>query len=208
MDKKQLKKDKLKAKRQKQILTASMKVFSRYGYQNTDVEKIAGLAGLGKGTVYRYFETKQNLFLSTLEWGYNSLRKEIFDATEKIDDYLDRVKIVLYTYLRFFEKNRNFYRLLIQERVWAEVESAGWKWKEKQLSQIEHIENILTEGIREGYFKKVDPESCAYALWGLINSLLYKWLISEKRYPIKKELSVVQKTFFEGILNEKKRRKK
>lgn len=208
MDGKQVKKEKLKAKRQKQILTASMKVFSKSGYQNTDVEKIADLAGLGKGTVYRYFESKRNLFLSTLEWGHNSLRKEIFYATEKIDDYLDRVKIALATYLRFFEKNRDFYRLLVQERVWAEVESAGWRWKEKHLSHIDHVKNILDEGMRKGYFKKVDPESCAYALWGLINSLLYKWLISEKKYPIKRELSVIQKTFFEGILNEKKRRKR
>jgi len=207
MDKKKIRKEKLKTKRKEQILTASMKIFSRYGYQKTDVEKIAKLAGLGKGTVYRYFESKRNLFLSTLEWGHNSLRNEIFNATEKIDDYLDRVKIALSTYLRFFEKNRDFYRLLVQERVWAEVESAGWKWKERHLSHIDHLKRILAEGMREGYYKRMDPTSCAYALWGLLNALLYKWLISEKEYPIKRELSVIQETFFEGILNEKKRRK-
>lgn len=208
MDKKKIKKEKLKAKRTKQILTASMKIFSRYGYQMTDVEKIADLAGLGKGTVYRYFKSKQNLFLSTLEWGLNSLKNEIFSSIEKVDDYLERVEIALSTHLRFFEKNRDFYRLLIQERAWAEVKSAGGSCKEKHLFYIDHLEKILAEGMRKGYFKKVNPKSCAYALWGLTNSLLYKWLISDKKYPIKRELSVIQKTFFEGILNEDKRRKK
>jgi len=203
LDKKQTRKEKLKAKRTKQILTASMKIFSRYGYQMADVEKIADLAGLGKGTVYRYFESKQNLFLSTLEWGLNSLRNEISCAIEKTDDYLNRVKIALSTYLSFFEKNRDFYRVLIQERVWAQVKSTGWKWKERHLSHIDHLEKILAEGMRKGYFKKVNPKSCAYALWGLTNSLLYKWLISDKKYPIKRELSVIKKTFFEGILNDK-----
>ncbi|KPL00054.1 MAG: hypothetical protein AMJ90_08900 [candidate division Zixibacteria bacterium SM23_73_2] len=208
MDKKKIKKQKLIAQREKQILTASMKMFSKYGYQNTDVEKIAELADLGKGTVYRYFESKQNLFLSTLEWGLNSLKDEIFSAIEGVDDYLERIKIALSTHLCFFEKHRDFYRLLIQERAWTEVKSAGWNCREKNLFYIEHLEKIITEGMKKGYFKKIDPRSCAYALWGLTNSLLYKWLLSEKKYPIKKELSVIQKTFFEGILNVNKRRKR
>ena len=200
-----IKKENLIAKRNRQILTASMKIFSRYGYQNTDVEKIAHLAGLGKGTVYRYFESKENLFLSTLEWGLNSLKNEIVDAINKVDDYPEKVRTALAVYLSFFEKNRDFYRLLIQERIWAEVKSAGWRWKEKHLSHIDHLEKILAEGMKKGYFKKVNPSSCAFALWGLTNALLYKWLLSGKKYPIERELSVIKDTFFEGLLNLKKK---
>lgn len=203
-----IKKEKLTTKRNRQILTASMKVFSRYGYQDTDVEKIAHLAGLGKGTVYRYFKSKENLFLSTLEWGLNSLKDEIIDATNKVDDYPEKVKTAIAVYLSFFEKNRDFYRLLIQERIWAEVKSAGRRWKGKHLSHIDHLEKILAEGMKKGYFKRVDPSSCAFALWGLTNSLLYKWLLSEKKYPIKRELSVIKETFFEGLLKNKTRGKR
>jgi AcrR family transcriptional regulator len=208
MDKKQVKKDRLKAKRQKQILTASMKVFSRYGYQDTDVEKIADLAGLGKGTVYRYFKSKENLFLSTLEWGLNSLKENIFSSIAKVDDYMDKLKLALATHFKFFEKHRDFFRLLVQERAWTEMKSARCTLRERDLSIIRHLKDILSEGMRKGYLKKADPSSCAYALWGLTNSLLYKYLISEKKYPIDKELSVIHKIFFEGILNEKKRRKR
>jgi AcrR family transcriptional regulator len=207
MDKKKIKKEKLKAKRKEEILTAAMKVFSKYGYQDTDVEKIAALARLGKGTIYRYFESKQNLFMSTLEWGLDSLKNEIFAAIGKADDYLERIEAALSTHLSFFERNRDFYRLLVEEKVWAELKSRGWRCKEKHLSYIDHLEKIMSEGMRKGYLKKADPKSCAYALWGLVNSLLCKWLISEKKYPIKRELSVIRKTFFEGILNKDKRRR-
>lgn len=208
MDKKQVKKDKLKAKRQKQILTASMKVFSRYGYQNADVEKIANLAGLGKGTVYRYFKSKENLFLSTLEWGLNSLKENIFSSIAKVDDYMDKLRLALTTHFKFFEKHRDFFRLLVHERAWAEMKSARCTLRERDLSVINHLKDILSEGMRKGYLKKADPSSCAYALWGLTNSLLYKYLISDRKYPINRELSVIHKIFFEGILNEKKRRKR
>lgn len=208
MDQKQIKKEKLKAKRKDQILTASIQVFSKHGYQDTDVERIADLAGLGKGTVYRYFGSKQNLFLSTLEWGLDSLKNEIFAGIEKTDDYLERIETALSIHLSFFEKNRGFYRLLVEEKAWAEVQSAGWRCKEKHFSYIDHLEKIMAEGMRKGHLKKVDPKSCAYALWGLVNSLLCKWLISEKKYPIKRELSVIKKTFFEGILDDKMRRRR
>jgi AcrR family transcriptional regulator len=201
-----LKKDKLKANRQKQILNASMRVFSKYGYQGTDVEKIANLAGLGKGTVYRYFKSKENLFLSTLEWGLNSLKENIFSSIAKVDDYMDKLKLALATHFKFFEKHRDFFRLLVQERAWAEMKSARCTLRERDLSVINHLKDILSEGMRKGYLKKADPSSCAYALWGLTNSLLYKYLISDRKYPINRELSVIHKIFFEGILNEKNRR--
>jgi hypothetical protein len=86
------------------------------------------------------------------------------------------------------------------------MKSARCTLRERHLSLISHLKDILAEGMKKGYLKKVDPSSCAYALWGLINSLLYKWLISDKKYPINKELSVIHKIFFEGMLNEKKRR--
>jgi len=201
---KSLNKTELRAKRKEEILTASMKVFARYGYQETEVEKIARLAGLGKGTVYRHFKSKENLFLSTLEWGLSTLRDQILGALSEVDNYLDKVRTALVTYLQFFEKNRDFYRMLVQERVWAEVKSASQKWKERHLSHIHHLVKILEEGIEKGYFKKVDPESAAYALWGITNSLLYKWLTSEKKYPIRKEVSIIQEIFFEGVLKNPK----
>jgi len=199
MDKK-VHKAKLKAKRKEEILTASMEIFAKYGYHETDVEEIARLAGLGKGTVYRYFKSKENLFLSTLEWGLSTLRDQILEAWSKVDNCVDKVKTALVTYLQFFEKDRDFYRVLVQERIWTEVKSASQKWKERHLSHIHHLVKILKEGIEKGNFKKVDPESAAFALLGITNSILYKWLTSEKEYPINKEISIIEEIFFKGIL--------
>ena len=47
------------------ILNTALKIFARDGYADTDVQVIADLAGVGKGTVYRHFGNKQELFLAT-----------------------------------------------------------------------------------------------------------------------------------------------
>lgn len=50
------------------ILSVSLKVFAREGFGNADVQVIADLAGVGKGTVYRHFGNKEQLFLATAKY--------------------------------------------------------------------------------------------------------------------------------------------
>ncbi|MDI6807937.1 MAG: TetR/AcrR family transcriptional regulator [Candidatus Eisenbacteria bacterium] len=194
-------KARLAAERKKKILAASMRVFSKYGYQDTEVEDIARLAGLGKGTVYRHFGSKENLFFSTLEWGLTSLADEMNEAVSAAHGYVDKVKTALVTYLLFFEKHRDFYRIIVQDRMRTEIKSSPHRLMKKHMSLINHLTDVLEKGIRDGYFKKIDVESAAHALFGIINSLLYKWLTSRKRYPIRKEVSVIEEIFLSGILS-------
>lgn len=51
--------------RRKEILQAALEVFARDGFHNADVQLIADQAQVGKGTVYRHFGNKQELFLAT-----------------------------------------------------------------------------------------------------------------------------------------------
>lgn len=44
------------------ILAAGMTLFSRYGYRRTSIEEVAREAGIAKGTVYLYFQTKEEIF--------------------------------------------------------------------------------------------------------------------------------------------------
>ena len=189
------------AEREKKILAASMKVFSKYGYQDTEVEDIASLAGLGKGTVYRHFGSKENLFFSTLEWGLTTLADEMDEAISAVHGYVDKVRTALVTYLLFFEKHRDFYGILVQDRMRTEIKSPPHRLMKKHMALISHLTDVLEEGIKDGYFKKIDVESAAHALFGIINSLLFKWLTSRKRYPIRKEVSVIEEIFLNGILS-------
>jgi len=182
-----------------QILNAAMKVFAKCGFEGTDVEDIAALAGVGKGTVYRYFKSKEDLFFSVLEWGMNTFHKRVTGAISKVKGSMEKLKVALYTYLSFFEENRDFYRVLVLEKVEPKP-SEHEKMKKGHLSGIRFLENILKEGVKEGVFKKIKTDSVAYALWGTSNALLLKWLLSEKKYPLKEEISVMEEIYCSGIL--------
>lgn len=189
---------KLIQKRRSEILTAAMKVFAECGFEGTDVEDIAALAGVGKGTVYRYFKSKEELFFSVLEWGMDTLHNRVIGAISDIKGSMAKLKLALSTYLSFFEENRDFYRVLVLEKI-EHRPSGHERMKKKHLSGLRFLEDILKQGVKEGVFKKMKTDSVAYALWGTSNALLLKWLLSDKHYPLKEEMSVMEQIYCSGI---------
>ena len=59
--------------RREQILDAAAEVFAQHGYRNTDVQFVADALQVGKGTVYRYFPSKEALFLAAVDRGMRRL---------------------------------------------------------------------------------------------------------------------------------------
>lgn len=78
---------------------------------------MADAVGIGKGTVYRYFPTKQDLFLAAVDRGMHHLRETVDQAVEHLDDPLDQVSRGIETYLAFFSEHPELVELIIQERA-------------------------------------------------------------------------------------------
>lgn len=95
----------LKHKRRKQILNAALEVFIKKGFHTGTVEDIANNAGLGKGTIYEYFNSKQDIFeqmiLNILN-DYLTLSQEI---TLKESSVRDKLLALLKFNKIFLDKN-------------------------------------------------------------------------------------------------------
>ena len=89
-------------RRRTQIIKAAIKEFSSRGFHETEMDKIAITAGVSKGTLYNYFENKQDLFLSSIDWGLNRLIGRVYEAIEGIDDPVVKLQKALEVYLEFF----------------------------------------------------------------------------------------------------------
>ncbi len=76
--------EELQARRRVEILTASTEVFAARGFAATDVQEIANRIGVGKGTVYRYFPSKEELFLAAVDNGMKQLKAAVELAADSI----------------------------------------------------------------------------------------------------------------------------
>ena len=92
------------------ILEAAQRVFEKYGYQKTSMDDIARDAMIGKGTIYNYFNTKEDLFIAILKKDHNEIYGDIKQKIEKTDAFEEKLKLF------FIEPCKHFlshYKLVI-----------------------------------------------------------------------------------------------
>jgi AcrR family transcriptional regulator len=160
--------DSLVSQRQEEILLQATKTFARFGFPGTDVQVIADELGVGKGTIYRYFSTKEELFLSSVDRVMRMLNAHITSVTAPVENPIKKIVAAVDNFLYFFESNPDFVELLIQER-------AVFRNREKPTYEIHREQNIkpwheLIESlISEGKIRKRPVEE----ITGVISKLLY-----------------------------------
>ena len=181
------------------ILKAAMEVFSDRGFYEAEVDEIAARAGVGKGTVFRHFGSKRELFLATVDWGMVILGDRIRDAIQDVEGSRNRIGIALRVYLRFFAKHGNFYRVLMQEKNNFR-DDMEQRCRRKYFFDVIPLETAIRKGIENGEFHEIEPHSCAVALFGMSNALIHNWILSGMPGPLEDQATVIETIFFEGML--------
>jgi AcrR family transcriptional regulator len=108
----------LAERRRGEILAAATDEFARRGYPGTDLQVVADRLGVGKGTVYRYFRTKEALFLAAVDRGMRLLTQRSNLVADRSLDPLDRIVRGTRAYLEFFHECPELVELFVQERAY------------------------------------------------------------------------------------------
>jgi len=159
--------EELTAKRQDEILDAAIPIFARYGFRNTDVDRVASAIGVGKGTIYRYFPSKRDLFLKAVDRGVRRLHERVDSAADHQTDTMEKMRSVTQTYLTFFDEHPEVVELLIQER--AEFKDR------KQQTYFEH---------RERQMERWRDKSAALVSAGILRNIPHEWLAEFMNYVL------------------------
>ncbi|MBI5416899.1 TetR/AcrR family transcriptional regulator [Candidatus Poribacteria bacterium] len=186
-----------KEQKRKAILKAALNIFSRKGYHNTVIDDIAIQADIGKGTIYRYYKNKQSLFLAIIESNLDEIKEQILNSKcTGGNDVIGNMKKCVEIYLKYFEKNKSFYNILLHEK--SEFKHEAFLRHRKK--QIFLFEPLVQQGIAEGKIKPLDSKSLTYALLGMMDAVIWKWLWSPKGYPITEEMPIILEIMKSGIL--------
>ncbi|MDO4573590.1 MAG: TetR/AcrR family transcriptional regulator [Planctomycetia bacterium] len=102
--------------RRDQILQTAIHVFAERGYLNTDVQLIANLCGIGKGTVYRTFESKDNLFFEAALSIFEALERRLKIMEEMAGSTFERLEFFLTSSAELFARNPSYIKIMQQTR--------------------------------------------------------------------------------------------
>jgi AcrR family transcriptional regulator len=174
--------NKHKTKRRDQIVAAAAQVFAQKGYSGAVVADIAIQANIGKGTIYEYFKSKEDLFFAVFEWFQKKTENAAAIGISAFGGgAADRLKVLNDSLMGQWDEIKDAFVLVME--FWAASSSTQmrqrFKGAFKQLyDDYRHIVSaLIREGINSGEFRPdVKPEPVAAALVGTWDALfLQAW---------------------------------
>ncbi len=188
-----------------QILSGALTVFRRSGLERSTIAQIAREAGIGKGTIYEYFASKEaiiqavlELLLQELEAGVMSIAASPLPPREKLEamigvaagmtegDQADAVDVMFAFWAEAVQGEQTttvetFYRLYAE---WREL-----------------LGGILADGVADGSFRTdLDPRHLAAALIGVMDGVLFQWILDRNGVQYRAVLQSFTRAFLEGII--------
>jgi len=139
-----------KPKAKERILEAAMEVFSHKGFHPATMDEIAEKAGVGKGTLYRYFETKEKLFAELVRLRLEELGATAGSVIDGRDDVLTMISKCIRMYFEFFDRNQRLYRLIIQEQLDLGEHSPD-EYFRKVMRAIPNLKRKVYEGTQQEF---------------------------------------------------------
>lgn len=156
--------------RKTRILEAAGIYFGKAGYHMADLDEIAKNAGVGKGTLYRYFSNKEELFIETVSYFAEKMYSEIVSKIEK-SDIKQIVEIIFEAHQQYYNKNRDIYSL-VTKAITAMPEKLVSIFHGIHQEKMKNIHSKLLDGMNCGIFRKNDPEIVIKLIDAMANIIL------------------------------------
>lgn len=185
--------------RRSEILEAATKVFARVGFAATDVQEIASVAGVGKGTVYRYFPSKEELFLATVDLGMRKLTTTVDSAAAKVAEPLARIAAAIEAYLGYFDQHPEMIELFIQERAHFRNCQKATYFVHRD-ANIGAWRELLVGLVRDGLVRNLPVDSLLEVISDLLYGSLFTKHISGRKASLASQYEPIMQVIMNGIL--------
>ncbi|HPJ35469.1 MAG TPA: TetR/AcrR family transcriptional regulator [Spirochaetota bacterium] len=181
--------------KKERILNATLKLITEHGFHATPVSMIANEAGVGAGTIYRYFESKEAIINEL----YDTIMKELHEAT--MSNIPENISVRDEFYLKWknilnFFINREYEGKFISQYV-ASPFISRTVLEETDRRNV-HLRLLIERGIRQKEIRDVDYNTIAVYMWGTVKQLHH--LHINKAIKLTDELiDDIYAVFWEGI---------
>ena len=191
--------------RKQEIISAAIKLFAQKGYEHTTLDEIAEASEFGKGTIYNYFQSKEEIYLAIVEDLLNQnirMLKQICDETDGFIDFITR-----FTKASMKYSMDNYDAFLLMVRVRTQVHGSDPSAKAGLMKKaVEENKKLFFDKINKAIankeIKDIDPQSLLNVYRSLLFPYIHFLLCDKKKDEIdpEKEAEFVLSILFNGIL--------
>jgi TetR/AcrR family transcriptional regulator len=166
--------------RKKLIHEAAAKSFSLYGYKATTMEQVAKLANVGKGTIYTFYKTKEELFEEIIKTLIIDIKLAVEQVLDENATFHENVNRALYTVHEFRESHQLTIKLIQEERDMG-TQTVVEAMQQVEQAIVQYMMGIIQKAIEMGEIKPCDPEITAFVMLKMYFSLIVDW---QRNHPL------------------------
>ena len=188
------------ASRREEILDAATHLFAKNGYSETDTQALAERLQVGKGTLYRHFPSKRELFLAAVDRVMRCLREKVDANVDQIDDPMEKVAAGVRTFLNFFSQHPEFVELIVQERALFKdrKKPTYFELREDHVKKWQEIYRAL---IARGRLRDMPVERISDVVSSaLYGTMFINYFVGQTK-PSEEQAEDILDVIFHGILN-------
>ncbi|MEW6078374.1 MAG: TetR/AcrR family transcriptional regulator [Thermodesulfobacteriota bacterium] len=194
-----------KLRQRQEILTAALGLFSEKGFHNVSIQEIAETAEFAIGTLYKFFQNKEDLYRALVMEQCERFEAAFLAAIEGPGDEIEKLRNFVRARGDMCRSNLPFVRLFIAESKGASFNlKAGLDAELRRRIDLfmEKLAQVFARGIESGRFQKIaDPYALAVALDSAIDAFLLLWVESPERFPYPEDPDAILDIFLKGLLS-------
>ncbi|HYC87616.1 MAG TPA: TetR/AcrR family transcriptional regulator [Thermoanaerobaculia bacterium] len=186
-------------KRQR-ILRAAVDVFAEHGYFNAKVAQIAKAAGVADGTIYLYFQGKEDLLITIFREHTRSYLEALELRMADVEPAEDRLRTAVRHHLETLGRDRAL-AVVSQVELRHSLKFLSLFSQQEVADYLNVIRKIVEHGQESGAFRRnVHPQLAAKAIFGVLDEMVTSWMLSEKDYDLPAQSEQVADLILTGLL--------
>jgi AcrR family transcriptional regulator len=201
-------KEKERSFRRNAIVGAAVGIFAKKGYRDTTLDEIAMESEFGKGTIYNYFKSKEDIYsyiVDNVSLNLYEIIKQAEAETKNTRDFIAAYSRLLINYCC---ENKDAFIMFVREAAHftTDIFITDRRKLDKRHKQVKSLlVKKIADGLTNKEIKNFDPQKLATVYENLILPyILYLINHNKNNLDQKKETDFILSVFFNGILNTNK----
>jgi TetR/AcrR family fatty acid metabolism transcriptional regulator len=170
--------------KEERILRAAVRVFSEHGYHGSSMAAVAREAQVATGTIYLYFERKQDLLVTLFQRHLGGYIERCRPALEETEAGVPRLRLLAEMHLGFFAEDRALASVFqIHAREPDPALSEGIRPTVAEYFEV--IAEVIEAGVTAGAFRlDLDVRLARHVFFGALDECVTGWVRSKRVYPL------------------------
>src|SRR3984893_2191087 len=185
--------------KRERILRAATDVFAQSGYFNAKVSEIARAAGVADGTIYLYFDGKEDLLTSIFRDHTRNYLQSLERDVANVNRAEERVRIAIRHHLETLGRDRSL-AIVAQVELRHSLKFMTLLSQQEIADYLNILRKIVEQGQADGVFRRnLHPQLVAKAVFGIVDEMVTSWILSEKDYSLADQADEVADLVLNGL---------